>query len=248
MASIARLAPGLRPGPLEEHKEMKLHTLAAVAALLASGLASAATVTVTAGAYSITYDDATPGFGAISNLTANGNVLSFEWSLQPAVQVQSFAAGLVSATFAIPDFTINASSGWVLNGLSSTLGNVTYFEAGASATTSLTAGGTLTVGSNPAIVLAQTPLTKVVSGAGTGWFAGADAQATPAYTTLTLSNASLVLTANAGPSSFAAITGQPQNKLTFSLVANPVPEPESYALMLAGLGIMGFLARRRRQG
>ncbi len=29
-------------------------------------------------------------------------------------------------------------------------------------------------------------------------------------------------------------------------LATPVPEPETYGMMLAGLGLMGFLARRRR--
>ena len=30
-------------------------------------------------------------------------------------------------------------------------------------------------------------------------------------------------------------------------VANPVPEPETYAMLLAGLGLMGFVARRRQR-
>ena len=33
----------------------------------------------------------------------------------------------------------------------------------------------------------------------------------------------------------------------FNLVAAPVPEPETYALMLAGLGVVGLLSARRRQ-
>ena len=32
----------------------------------------------------------------------------------------------------------------------------------------------------------------------------------------------------------------------FDLRTTPVPEPETYALMLAGLGVMTFLARRRK--
>lgn len=31
-----------------------------------------------------------------------------------------------------------------------------------------------------------------------------------------------------------------------ALVATPVPEPETYALMLAGIGAVGFVARRRK--
>ena len=35
--------------------------------------------------------------------------------------------------------------------------------------------------------------------------------------------------------------------LGVAVVAPPVPEPESYAMMLAGLGIVGLIVRRRRQ-
>jgi hypothetical protein len=34
------------------------------------------------------------------------------------------------------------------------------------------------------------------------------------------------------------------NSLSLAVSA-PVPEPETYALMLAGLGLVGFVARRR---
>jgi hypothetical protein len=33
---------------------------------------------------------------------------------------------------------------------------------------------------------------------------------------------------------------------TITIIATPVPEPSTYALMLAGLGVVGFMARRRQ--
>jgi hypothetical protein len=33
-----------------------------------------------------------------------------------------------------------------------------------------------------------------------------------------------------------------------NLVVSPIPEPEIYAMMVAGLGLLGFVARRRKQG
>lgn len=42
------------------------------------------------------------------------------------------------------------------------------------------------------------------------------------------------------------VVGAPSGAYTFTAVAAPIPEPETYALMLAGLGIVGFVAARRR--
>jgi hypothetical protein len=36
------------------------------------------------------------------------------------------------------------------------------------------------------------------------------------------------------------------DNLLLAQAAGPIPEPETYAIMLAGLGLMGFIARRRK--
>ncbi|MBG6222969.1 MULTISPECIES: FxDxF family PEP-CTERM protein [unclassified Janthinobacterium] len=55
-----------------------------------------------------------------------------------------------------------------------------------------------------------------------------------------LFNAPLVLTVK-GNSKGGSYSGN------FNLTLAPVPEPETYGMLLAGLGVLGFLARRRKQ-
>jgi hypothetical protein len=66
-----------------------------------------------------------------------------------------------------------------------------------------------------------------------------------AFNSFSFSGGSLSLQASGGL--FSSIIGQPQNELRVSLVAMPVPEPETYAMLLAGLGVMALLFSRRRQ-
>jgi hypothetical protein len=43
-------------------------------------------------------------------------------------------------------------------------------------------------------------------------------------------------------------TGASDGAESFFIVSTPaIPEPETYAMMLAGLGLLGFVARRRRE-
>ena len=46
----------------------------------------------------------------------------------------------------------------------------------------------------------------------------------------------------------ALFAGGYSGSVTLSTATVPIPEPETYAMMLAGLGLMGFVARRRRLG
>ncbi len=71
---------------------------------------------------------------------------------------------------------------------------------------------------------------------GTGW-GGADGVVSSVK--LTLSNQ---LFATTGPNSTAEIW---KDAVNLHVATSPIPEAETYAMMLAGLGLVGFMARRR---
>ncbi|MDZ7856412.1 PEP-CTERM sorting domain-containing protein [Sphaerotilus sp.] len=66
----------------------------------------------------------------------------------------------------------------------------------------------------------------------------------------TMTNTSYTFQGLAGESYHLYFSGKGLNGMVVdnvSIMAAPVPEPESYAMMLAGLGALGFMARRRKQ-
>lgn len=222
---------------------MKLKSLAVAAALAASGLAQA-TTTFSATGFSVTYDETT-SFGYITSWFTGGNWTGFEWSVDPSVNVTSIGGAAATATFALPDFTITANPGYALSGpLTGSLGNIVYFLNGTGATASITATATVSVDGGPATTLPSAALAQTVITPSFGYFAGSSSAPLGGFTSFAVTGASITLTASGG--SFASIGGQPQNKLKFDFTATPVPEPETYALMLAGLGLVGFMARRRQ--
>lgn len=75
-----------------------------------------------------------------------------------------------------------------------------------------------------------------------------------AATSNTLDDSSAITLANSWLNSLTGVSGGYALTVLASathqdqLMATPVPEPETYMMLLAGLGLMGYVARRRRQG
>jgi len=224
---------------------VKMRTLIAMLALCGTTAAGAATQTTDYGSFSVSYDNSTI-FGAPSlSFSSSGGVAGFGWIVPNSVSLVSLGGNEV-AVFDLPSFTITANNGFTLSGLNASFGNLSYVEFGdvttnvvASAMVSLNGGPAAAFGGNVAKVS-----TLSSPNFNQGYFG--DSSSLPgSFTSLSISHASLTLSSSGlGMSSIAA---QPQNELKFSLIAAAVPEPESYAMLLAGLGLIGAVARRGKR-
>jgi hypothetical protein len=225
---------------------MQIKSIAIAAALVCSVGAASALTTQDFGSHTVAYDEATP-FGFLSSsFTAGGGGAGFTWTVPNSAQVYSEGGTIVTAV-ALPSFTVTANAGWALSDIRAFIGNLVYFEKGVGATTGILIYADVSVDGGPVMSLSS-GIDWVETGSfgdfRTGNFGQTFGPIVGGFTSIAVVNAHMDLSASGGQ--FSGITAQPQNRLEVSLVAMPVPEPQTYAMLLAGLGMLGWLARRRQ--
>jgi hypothetical protein len=211
-----------------------------------SGAASAAPVTLVGNTVNFSFDDALLGlFGPAS---VSGNTLYF-------TPVDFQAKSLNGAGFALTNDTINiqvsAHAGWTFSTLDLTeRGDYLLLGSGSTAdvagqmrvfdiTTPLT-DTTATIASFSPLNLLGVPTHNWAAQASLNLSAWESTRAI----NVTVEN---LLLASTGATPSLAFVEKKFVGLTPNMVAvTPVPEAETYAMMLAGLGLVGFAAARRR--
>lgn len=201
--------------------------------------ASAAMETVHFTEYSVTYDTDTV-LGGLSFNSGGDGATTFGWSLP-----STLVANAGTFEFVLPTFTLTANSGYSLSGaLGGFLGNLSFAEPG-NDETGAWISGTVSMDGSPGAgffsLLDRTELVNVPGVLRSGYYSLEGDVGFGSFSSVTVSD--FVLTLDAGAS--AAVFSTNQGRLEVRFFAAPVPEPETYAMLLAGLGLVSMVARRR---
>lgn len=230
--------------------KLKHHLIGLLLALGVTAASASALVqeSLDADQYKLTYD-LTETFGYLSSSFGSEGTYGFTWKFSNGASAASIG-GARTKSYELPSFTLSANPGWQLAGpVSGFVGNLVFGEAGAVGTTSVVAAGTVSVDAGTPVPVAGR-LSRVVLATeddvyAVGYYQGSVSLPYGPFSTLSLSQGSLTFKIAAG-GAFAGIVATDQAELTFSFnaIAAPVPEPESWALLLAGVGLVGYAARR----
>lgn len=222
--------------------------VAATAVLTVAAVgASAATATIDGEGFTITYDTALVGLFGTPTLV--GNVLSWFPSGSPGFSAQTDSGfDVTNSTFAL---LVTADAGYTLSGFSLAEGGDYFYFGAPGATAGVDVSGQLRVTSLPGGTTARPIIESTTYTANTwldfgttDWSAGTSTVALNGVTQANVSVENILAAYVLGGPGYAFI----EKKEAFLTIAvSPVPEPETYALFLAGLGAVGFMVSRRRK-
>jgi hypothetical protein len=213
--------------------------------VLASAPASAALQTLSEAEFTLTYDDST-AFGWLSFWGSGGSGRFFGWDTpSPAPSAISTGAPVANDA-ALPAFTLAANPGWVLSGFSFQTGG-SYANFAATPSTGVAASADIALDGG-----ISSPVSTSVSNSTAPWTMGnwsmVGLNAVGSFSTLDLSNGKLSYSASAGGGGAAGILMTTKNGPQFDFQVTAVPEPETWAMLLVGVGLVGFRLRGVRMG
>lgn len=223
----------------------RLKPLAAVFLLaIAATQANAANVTLDGGNFTISYDTAVIGlFGAPTLL---GSSLVFAPGGSPGFSAQSDnGVKVTNSTFS---FIITADPGYKLSSFNlfeggdyQLIGDSSRVSVGGQLRVKPVGGAVMTAAIAPSMPL--TTHTSFEQFATTDWDASASINPTMVLSSAVVSIENLLgARARLVEDGYAFIE---KKNVELGFVLTPIPEPGSYAMLLAGLGMLGVVARRR---
>jgi len=207
----------------------------------ASTLASATMVQLIGTNIIVEYDTSTLGLFGAPTLTGD----SLSWSPTSFLAlVNRTGPGVTvdnkTSTFA---FTLTAKPGWMLNTATLVSEAGSFSKTGANSLVSVFGDLKVTPLPGTTVLTSLLGSAAFTPGAVGTWGASAPVISLAPGTTQALVSYRDQLVARVVGTGFASIS---KTSASIDVAVSPIPEPETYALMLAGIAVVGFISRRRR--